>query len=155
MRTSDSAFVGPFAALLYTPTPLASHFMNLFKALGKVPGLPPSARETAILATGAHYGAAYELYAHKAVAVTSGALSEQEAEGVASGKLPDGSGEDVRIALEVARALCERKGPLEDGLWRQAKEAFGLQGAAALVHYVGCYAYTSILLNGADTPVPE
>lgn len=152
---SDGAFLGPFAAFLYTPKDVAIHFLKLFKIMGQIPGLPSSARETAILATGEHFGAAYEMYAHKQVAITSKALTGQQAEDIVSGKLPSDADEDITVAWEVARALSAQKGPLEDKLWSRAKSAFGVEGAAALIHYVGGYAYTSILLNGMDAPVPE
>lgn len=120
-----------------------------------MPGFPSNARETAILATGEHFGAIYETYAHKAIAVTTGALSEGQVEDILAGKQPRDGDEGMQVAWEVARALCGEKGALREKLWEKASGIFGREGTAALIQYVGVYAYTCMLLNAADVPVPE
>ena len=59
------------------------------------------------------------------------------------------------MAFDAAMALCEEKGPLKRELWHGCVNEFGREGALALVHYVGLYAYTCVLLNGCDVGLPE
>jgi hypothetical protein len=49
--------------------------MSAFSAM---PGLPAGSRETAILATGSHYQALYEIYAHERVALANTSLSKKQ-----------------------------------------------------------------------------
>ncbi len=48
-----------------------------------------------------------------------------------------------------------KPGPLEDGLWKSAENAFDKEGAAALVQHVGFNAYTSLFVNGYAVPLPD
>ncbi|KAJ9651656.1 hypothetical protein H2198_009069 [Neophaeococcomyces mojaviensis] len=155
-KNDDSAFIGPFGPLLYTPT-LVGPFMELIVELPKISGLPPAARETAILATGSAFKAGYELYAHGNVA-TSTSLSDRQIELIKKGEKPEGTDKldnACDIAFDVAMKLSKEQGPLSDVMWKKASDAFGMEGAAALIHFVGFYAYTSIFLNGVAAPVPE
>lgn len=155
-KNQDGAFVGPFGPLLYTPT-LVDPFLKLVVELGKVPGLPAEARETAILATGSTFKAGYELYAHGKVAEST-KLSEKQIALIKDGKKPEGSeklDEACEIAFDVAIELSRKQGPLSDALFKRAYDTLGQQGAAALIHYVALYAYTCVFLNGVAAPVPE
>lgn len=48
-----------------------------------------------------------------------------------------------------------KPGPLKKESWDAVVKELGRKGALALVHFVGMYAYTCILLNGCDVPLPE
>jgi 4-carboxymuconolactone decarboxylase len=52
-------------------------------------------------------------------------------------------------------ALSREPGPLSRELWHGCVNEFGRDGALALIHYVGLYAYTCVLLNGCDVALPE
>ena len=155
-RNEDGAFIGPFAPLLYTPT-MVRPFLQLVAELGKLPGLPAPAREIAILATGSSFKSKYELYAHERLAVAT-SLTKSQVESVKNGKRPVGNDsldEQGEVAYDVAIELSHKQGPMTDTNWKRAEKAFGKHGAAALIQYVGVYAYTCVLLNGVDAPVPE
>ena len=51
--------------------------------------------------------------------------------------------------------LVTKKGPLRRERWNEVVETFGREGGAALLQYVGLYAYTCVLLNGGDMQLPQ
>ena len=63
----DGALAGPWNPWLHEP-PIGKPIWDLTKALSEQSKLPDPARQVAILVTGAHFRAAYEIYAHVAVA---------------------------------------------------------------------------------------
>jgi hypothetical protein len=119
------------------------------KALASIPGLPPLAREVAILVTATHTNAAYEFYAH---AKLSG-LSPIHLSQISEGNCPEGFDTECKTAFKIATELC-KPGPLGEKMWKEAVDTFGVSGATALVHYVGFYKYVAIILNGFDAQVP-
>lgn len=152
-KDSTGAFIGPFAPLLYTPS-LMEPWVKLNVALSKLSTLPAAASEVAILATGSVYQAKYELYAHELVAEATYLSAGQIAQ-VSKGVKPEGLDRECEVAFDVALKLARGGGPLDEELWTRAVEALGRDGVAALMHYVGMYAYVCIVLNAADVPIPE
>ena len=152
-KNQDGAFIGPFGPLLYTPN-LVDPFMKMVVELGKCPGLPAAARETAILATGSTFSAGYELYAHGKVAEGTN-LTKDQITAIKGGKQPTDLEEDCKVAFDVAIELSKKQGPLSDETFERAQKAFGKEGTAALLHYVALYAYTCVFLNGVAASVPE
>ncbi|GAB7354787.1 hypothetical protein MBLNU459_g5183t1 [Dothideomycetes sp. NU459] len=153
-KRDDGALVGPFAPMLQTPG-VTRPFLHIVTELGKLPGLPPNARETAILATGSYFQAVYEIYAHERVAVANTDLNQEQVDMIKNGKKPDGLDDQCSVAFDVAIQLSRTPGPLSGEHWDKAEKVLGKQGTLALIHYVGYYAYTCILLNGCDVPVPD
>ena len=149
----DGAFIGPYVLFLETPE-VGKDFINTVMNIGKLP-LPRDARETAILACGGHFKAGYELYAHQNIAVKDGLLSEQQTEVLKKGEKPGDLNEACSIAYDVTKYLCSTPGPLPQSYWDKCINAFGKQGTVGLIHYAGLYAYTCIMLNACDAPVPE
>jgi 4-carboxymuconolactone decarboxylase len=70
----DGAMLGPWNAWLHDPE-LGAAFWGSTQALTKAKRIPDAARQVAIIATGAHFGAAYEIYAHSAVARAKHAMT--------------------------------------------------------------------------------
>lgn len=128
--------------------------MSIVVALSKVPDLPKSAREVAILAVGSKYKAVYEIYAHERVAATTG-LSKAQIDAIKNGEKPGDLDEGCNIAFDVTMELVDKPGPLSDTNWKRAVEQFGRRGAFVLANYVGYYMYTCCLLNACDIPLPE
>ena len=155
-RGEDGSLLGPLPFLATTPDAVEP-YLNLLGALSKLKGIPPPARETLILAVGSVYKAGYELYAHENVAEKTGVLSRAQIESVMDGVKPGGQDrldESCELAFDVAIQLSKGGGPLEDGLYERAMKTFGQEGTAALIHYVGMYAYTCIVINGVNASVP-
>jgi alkylhydroperoxidase family enzyme len=115
--------------------------------------LKDDVRQIAILAVGARFGAAYEIYAHIAVAEHEGMKPARLATLVADLKPADLSPEES-IAFDVAYALA-RGGVLPEPLYRLAVTTFGQHGANELFYLVGLYSLVSVTLNAFNVPVPE
>lgn len=157
-KRKDGALVGPFPFLISPPD--APHagvdMLKLVAQVAKIPGLPTDAKETAILATGSVYGAKYELYAHSNVATkTDGGLSPEAATALCAGRKPEELSEAATVAFDVAKYLSGTLGALPQELWDRSQKVLGKEGTVALVHYVGLYAYTCIILNAMDADVPK
>src|SRR5689334_8356238 len=67
----NGALIGPWNAWLHEPV-IGAAIWNLTKAMTMEASLPDPVRQVAILVVGAHFNAAYELYAHVAVAEREG-----------------------------------------------------------------------------------
>lgn|ERR1700730_11887383 len=72
----DGAILGPWSAWLHDPE-LGQAFWFVTKTMTKARRIPDNARQIAILVVGARFGAAYEIYAHEAVAVDTHKMSGQ------------------------------------------------------------------------------
>ena len=115
--------------------------------------MPDPARQVAILVTGAHFRAAYEIYAHVAVAEHD-KLPDAKLATIVAGQRPPDLTRDEAVAYDVAAALTAG-GVLPELTYRAAVDAFGVHGAAELCYLVGLYCLVSVTLNGFDVPVPE
>lgn len=153
LKDANGAFEGPFAPLLYTP-PLMQPHIQIAVELSKITELPPAARETAILATCGAFQAAYEVREHEKLAVYMGFLSGKQVECITNGEKPEDErlSEECEVAFDTAIELTQKRRPLSTEMFERAVGTFGRRGTLALIHYVGLYSYTSILLNGADVP---
>jgi 4-carboxymuconolactone decarboxylase len=153
-RSPTGALLGPFAPLLRTPS-VAHGWHVLGSALRSLRGLSPTARETAILVVGSKWNAAFEIYAHEAIAVNATDITQAQANKIKKGEKPEGLDEASGVAYDVASELVNKMGPLSEGLYGRAREVLGEEGTLALIHFVGFYCYVSVFLNGCDVPVPE
>jgi alkylhydroperoxidase family enzyme len=148
----DGALMGPWNPWLHFPR-VGGAIWELTKAMSMEATLPDSARQVAILVTGAHFDAAYELYAHIAVAVREG-MSEQRLSELCANIKPADLDHEESVAYDVAFALVNG-GVLPQPCWALAIKTFGEKGAMELVYLVGLYCLVSMTLNGFDVPVPE
>lgn len=148
----DGALMGPWNPWLHEPH-IGKRIWHLVKALYEGSKLPEPARQVAILVTGAHFRAAYEIYAHVAVAAHDKIPNAKLATIIAGQRPPDLT-RDEAIAYDVAAALTSG-GVLPELTYRTAVEAFGPHGAAELCYLVGLYCLVSVTLNAFDVPVPE
>lgn len=151
--TETNALLGPYPAVLRTPGlyPIWSQLTTAFKTLG----VPPTAREVAILTVGAKFRAAFELYAHEHIALHDTSLTQAQIDDIKAERQPQGLDEQGIVAWKVARELVEGGKPLGKDKWDEAVRVFGEQGALGLLHYTGFYCYACVILNGVDAPVPE
>jgi len=153
-KNDEGSVLGPFAPLLNSPG-LCKPYCELFKAMSQIPGLTPKARETVILATGSHYKAAYEIYAHERLALKNTELTKEQINLIKNGQKPKDLDKGSSVAFDAAIELVAKPGPLKKESWDAVVKELGRKDALALVHFVGMYAYTCILLNGCDVPLPE
>jgi 4-carboxymuconolactone decarboxylase len=149
---ADGALLGPWNAWLHDPE-LGQAFWTVTRAMTAARRIPDHARQVAILVVGAHFGAAYEIYAHGAVAAAAHAMSPRRIAALAAGERPEDLDDDEAAAHDVAKALL-RGGVLPDPLYRLARDRFGQPGANELIYLVGHYCFVSMTLNGFAVPVP-
>jgi 4-carboxymuconolactone decarboxylase len=97
--------------------------------------LPDNVRQIAILVVGARFDAAYEIYAHIAVAEKEAMKAERLATLVANLK-PNDLVPDVSMAFDFTYALV-RCGTLPEPLYRLAVKTFGQHGTNELIYLVG------------------
>jgi alkylhydroperoxidase family enzyme len=148
----DGALMGPWNPWLHSPA-IGKAIWDLTLTMTAHATLTDNVRQIAILVVGASYNAAYEIYAHIAVAEREGMSAERLATLVADVKPVDLNKEES-VAYDVAYALC-RGSTLPEPLYRLSMATFGQNGTSELIYLVGLYAMVSTTLNGFNVPVPE
>jgi alkylhydroperoxidase family enzyme len=148
----DGALMGPWNPWLHEPG-IGKAIWDLTLAMTANASLPDNVRQIAILVVGARFKAAYEIYAHIAVAEHEGMPEARLATLVGDLKPGDLSSEES-LAFDVAYALV-RGSVLPEPLYRLAVQTFGQHGANELIYLVGLYSLVSVTLNGFNVPVPE
>ena len=152
VEREDGALMGPWNPWLHEPA-VGKAIWNLTLAMTANASLPDNVRQIVILVVGARFDAAYEIYAHIAVAEREGMTAERLATLVANLKPSDLSAEES-VAFDFAYALV-RGGTLPEPLYRLCVKTFGQHGCNELIYLVGLYAMVSTTLNGFNVPVPE
>jgi alkylhydroperoxidase family enzyme len=148
----DGALMGPWNPWLHEPV-IGKAIWDLTLAMTAKASLPDPVRQVVILVVGARFDAAYELYAHIAVAEHEGMDEERIATLVADLK-PGGLTPQQSIAYDVAYKLV-RGGTLPEPLYDLAVANFGQHGANELFYLVGLYSLVCTTLNAYNVPVPE
>lgn len=152
VEADNGALMGPWNPWLHEPG-IGKAIWDLTLAMTANASLPDPVRQVVILVVGARYDAAYEIYAHIAVAEREGMKAERLATMMADLKPTDLDAQES-IAFDVAYALS-RGGVLPEPLYRLAVATFGQHGTNELIYLVGLYALVSVTLNGFNVPVPE
>ncbi len=148
----DGALLGPWNPWLHWPK-IGGPIWELTKALSFEAKVPKPVREIAILVTGAHFRAAYEIYAHVIAAEQRG-LPDAKIATIVAGQRPADLTREEAVGYDIAAALVSG-GVLPELTWKQGVEVFGREAAGELVYLVGLYCLVSVTLNGFDVPVPE
>lgn len=152
VERQDGALMGPWNPWLHEPS-IGKAIWDLTLAMTANASLADNVRQIAILVVGARFDAAYELYAHIAVAEREGMAPERLATLVADLK-PNDLAPDESVAFDVAYALV-RGGVLPEPLYSLSIKTFGQHGTNELIYLVGLYSLVSTTLNGFNVPVPE
>jgi 4-carboxymuconolactone decarboxylase len=152
VEREDGALMGPWNPWLHEPA-IGKAIWDLTVTMTANAVLADNVRQIAILTVGARFDAAYEIYAHIAVAEKEGMSPERLATLVADLKPIDLSRQE-NVAFDVAYCLS-RGGTLPEPLYRLAVTTFGQHGANELIYLVGLYALVSTTLNGFNVPAPE
>ncbi len=151
-QRKDGALLGPWGVFLHEPAVGQAHYDQI-EAVTALKRLAPCAKQVAILVVGAHYKAAYELYAHAATAADEGMDRAKVATLAAGGRPADLTPEEAS-AYEVASALVAG-GVLPGATYRAARDRLGQGALYELVQWVGLYAQVSLTLNAFDVPSEE
>ncbi len=146
------ALMGPWNPWLHEPR-IGGAVWDLTKAMTMEATLPDPVRQIVILVTGAHFNAAYEIYAHVAVAEKEH-MSPERLATLVSGSRPGDLSKEEGVGYDIAYALL-KGGVLPEPIYRLAVNTFGQHGANELIFLVGLYCLVSMTLNGFNVPVPE
>ena len=149
---AKGALIGPWNPWLHEPA-IGRAIWDLTEAMTSQASLPEPVRQVAILVVGAHFDAAYELYAHIAVAEKEG-MDDARLASLCSGIKPEGLSAQESAGYDLAYALVNG-GTLPRPAWDQAVTLFGQHGANEMVYLVGLYAMVSMTLNGFAVGVPS
>jgi 4-carboxymuconolactone decarboxylase len=99
----DGGLMGPWNPWLHEAR-IGKPIWDLTKALSAQSNLPDPACQVAIIVTGAHFRAAYEIYAHVAVAEYD-KLPDAKLATIVAGQRPPDLTRDEAVAYDVAAAL--------------------------------------------------
>ena len=148
----DGTILGPWSAWLHE-VDLGSAIWGVTKAMSRFRHLPENVRQIVILVVGTHFGAAYEIYAHSAVARAAG-ISENQLTMITAGSRPSDLSGEEKTAYDIATSLLSG-GVLSESAYEHALGLFGQPGVSELIYLVGHYCFVSMTLNGFDVPVPD
>ncbi len=143
---------GPFNALLRSP-----QLCDLVQRVGAYvrfgSSIPGPLNEMAICMAGRKWGAQYEFYAHRRLAIEAG-LNPAIVDAIAAGHRPyDLSPDEMTIYGFVTDLLST--GQVSDTPYAAMLERFGERGIMDIVGAVGYYSLVSMVLNVAAVPLPE
>jgi 4-carboxymuconolactone decarboxylase len=148
----DGALMGPWNPWLHEPG-IGKAIWDLTLAMTANASLPDNIRQIVILVVGSRFDAAYEIYAHIAVAEREGMSAERLGTLVANLKPNDLTAQES-IAFDFAYALV-RGSTLPEPIYRLAVETFGQHATNEMIYLVGLYCLVSTTLNGFNVSVPE
>jgi 4-carboxymuconolactone decarboxylase len=149
--TPEGTLLGPFNALLFSPA-ISSAMLNVFRTDKSHTSLPARIHEIVILAVGAAAGAAYELYAHRAIGAAAG-LADATLDAIIAGERPDLDSVAETTAYDFTRQLIHTS-RVDDETYALAAAAFGETGLVDMVMLIGLYLTVCAIVNAFDVPVP-
>ena len=147
-----SGLRGPFNALLRSPQ-LCDVVQRVGGYIRFGSSIPAPLNELAICMAGRKWGAQYEFYAHRRLAIDAG-LNPSILEAVAAGHRPqDMSADEIKVYEFVTDLLST--GVVSDSRYGAVMDRFGERGVMDLVGAVGYYSLVSMVLNVAQVALPE
>jgi 4-carboxymuconolactone decarboxylase len=141
---------GPFIPLMRSPEVML-RTMALGDYLRYKTTLGNPLNEFVILITARHFTQHYEWSVHYPIAIDGG-LNAGIAKAIAEGRRPSGMSADQEIAYDFTTELLQNQS-VSDNTYARALARFGEQGTIELVTVAAYYAYQSMVLNTARTPV--
>lgn len=147
----DGGLVGPFNAWVQAPD-VGARMTELGAVLRFGTSIERRLLELAIITVGAHWKAEFEWWAHSRMARDHG-VPDDVVDAIGRGDTPAFESADDAVVHAVARQLVET-GKLDDGVYREAFDLLGAQGAVELVSLCGYYTLVSFTLNAFSVPLP-
>ena len=148
-QTDTGELLGPFNSLLYSPE-IALGLLSFIQAETRSTALPPQLREVVILTAGSVWNAAYELYAHRAVAQSLG-ITPRDVELLSSGKAPVDLGPDGELIQRFVLSLT-RERQISNALYEEMTARFDTKTVFDTIGLAGIYMTVSALLNAFEVP---
>ncbi len=149
--TPAGVLIGPFNPMLRSPL-ISQAVMAMNAAEGAHTALSERVRQVVILTVGAVWQAAYELYAHTAVARQAG-FDEATIRALVAGQKPAGLSAEEGVAYEFTHRLSTAH-QIDAALYEQALATFGEKGVVDMICLAGQYMIISGLLNTFAVPAP-
>ncbi len=147
-----SGLRGPFNALLRSPQ-LCDVVQRVGAYVRFGSCIPAPLNELAICMAGRKWGAQYEFYAHRRLAIEAG-LNPSILDAIALGRRPGDMSADETTVYEFVTELLST-GAVSDARYQAVVDRFGERGVMDLVGGVGYYSLVSMVLNVAQVPLPE
>jgi 4-carboxymuconolactone decarboxylase len=146
------AVFGPFALMLRSP-----EVMLRAAAMGDYmryrTSLAPALNEFIILLTARHWTQQFEWYIHQPAALKAG-LSNAIVSAVAEGRRPETMSADEGVVYDFTTELLRLQN-ISDATFSRARERFGENGVIDMIGVAGYYSFLSMMMNAAQTPVPD
>lgn len=146
------AVISPFVPLMRSP-----ELMDLVQATGAYLryrcAIGTRLTELAILVTARHWDQPVEWAIHAPIAAQSGIDAAVIAD-LEQDKHPNFAQEDEQIVFDCTTELLTNN-RLSDGTHERAKTLLGEQGVIDLFGVIGYYSMLSVVMNGAQTAVPD
>ena len=124
------ALLPPFEPLLRSPE-LMAHAQRMGEYLRYRSALGQRLSELAILLTARHWSQPVEWAIHAPIAREKG------------------------IPAQAVQAINDQHKKVSDDIWQQAIDLWGEKGVVDLIGINGYYSFLSMIMNGAQTPVPD
>lgn len=93
-------------------------------------------------------------YAHIRITKEAGLTAEQVYD-ARIGKTPQGLPEKEQAAYEFSRVMAAARDVVPDEFFYRCHDILGQDKITGLMHCVGLYTYTSLLMHIGDIPIPE
>lgn len=138
--------------MLQSPV-IAGSFLRFQAAEQENTSLTPQVRQVVVLAVGAVWRSAYELYAHSAVARSVG-LPDQVVRALAAGQMPGELSAAEQAAWQFTHQLTTQR-HVDQPIYDQAHAVFGAQGITDMLFLIGAYQAVCGILSAFEIPAPE
>jgi len=146
------ALYGPFVPLLRSPE-LMEHAQRLGEYLRYRSALGTRLTELAILLVARHWSQPVEWAIHAPMAASAG-LNTSLIEAIRLDRKPPALSDDEAIVYAFCTEL-QRTRRIGDATFERAHERFGEQAVVDLLGVCGYYTLLAMVMNGAQTPVPD
>ncbi len=143
---------GPFNVLLRSPE-LMSSVQKVGEYLRFRCGLDRRIAEMATLIAARHWTQIYEWNAHYPLALKAG-LKPEIAKAIADGRRPTEMAQDEEAVYDLLTEALQSK-RVSDVTYERGLKQFGERGLVDLLVIAGYYSMLAILLNAAQTQLPE
>ena len=143
---------GPFVAALRSPE-FTRRLQRLGEYLRYDHVLAPPLREMIILLTAREWTQQYEWHVHEPIALRAG-LSPEIVNAIAEARRPAEMSADEALVYDCFVEL-QRTRSLSDHTYARVARTFGEQGVIDFVGAVGYYSTLAMIMNVAQTPLPE
>lgn len=174
-KNAAGALTGPFAVFMYAltiplnpdwscrgltpidsraPPPVAKPLVDLGNTVVDNPQLSVRERQICVLAVCSVYRADFMTYAHIRIGKEAGFTADQVYD-ARIGKTPDGLAPKEQAAYEFSRAMAAAREVVPDDLFYRWMEVLGEEKITGLMHCVGLYVYTSLIMHISDVPIPD